>query len=315
MAAHLAPYALSQQIGGQSPPARPLMAILWICALPLAAALALRGGRLLVAARGALPVLSAAITLTFILDPRLLPHDYQITESWLLRALSPAGTELWRAFPLWLNLRGNAQWLPTLLWTAALVALMLALAWEARRDAQLSPASTRRLALAASGAALCLVTLVSAHAASLVVSERHASSVIAPGVHAYVVGSVPESAWLEPGGIWVAPGPTREILLLLEDWKAESVGSSLPIRLRTLRDAVVRIGAAGQWEQREQEAGPAAPHDLELGRAFRWRERDAYRILLGASDGVEPARVDGGADWRPLGVLLQLRQPRERGGE
>lgn len=39
-AAYVGPYALSQQIGGQSPPARPLMAVLWMGALPLGVALA-----------------------------------------------------------------------------------------------------------------------------------------------------------------------------------------------------------------------------------------------------------------------------------
>lgn len=302
--AHLGPYALSQQIGGQSPPGRPLMAILWTLALPLAFALQPVGGRVLAFGRGALPALGVSLTLALALDPTLLPHDYAVTEAWLLRDLSPQGSELWRYFPLWLNLRGTAQWVPTLAWTAAMLTLIVMLARSA--GAAPAPGTARRLGWAGAAAALMIVSLATAHAARLVVTARHTGAEIAPGVEAWVLRSVPERAWAEPGGVWVAPGPGREIVLLIDRSSAARAGATLDLRLRTLRGGLVRIGAAGSWIQEPIEAGPPVARTLHLGSAYEWRGRSAYRVVVGAAEGIEPARQDGGGDWRPLGVFLQV---------
>lgn len=301
--AHLGPYALSQQIGGQSPPARPLMAILWITVLPLALALRPVGGRLLAVCRGALPALGLAMTLALALDPALLPHDYPVTEAWLLRDLSPEGGELWRTFPLWLNLRGGGQWVATLLWTAGLTAMLAAIARSARSAA---PASGRRLAWRGAAVGLVLVALVAGYSARLVVTARHVGAEVAPGIEAWVVRAVPERAWAEPGGVWIAPGPPREVVLVVDRALSAPGGAQLDLRLRTLRSGTVLLGAAGMWNQERIEAGPPVARSIPLGSAYPWRGRSAYRILLGAAEGVEPARLDGGGDWRPLGVFLQV---------
>ena len=77
-AAHLGPYALSQQLGGQSPPARPLMAVAWVLAIPLAAGLGVQARPFPAALRGVLVTLAAAITTFLAWDPTLLPHDYGV---------------------------------------------------------------------------------------------------------------------------------------------------------------------------------------------------------------------------------------------
>jgi hypothetical protein len=280
------------------------MAVLWVAALPLCAALRPGGGALIRVLRGALPALGMAITAMFIFDPGLLPHDYPVTEAWLLRDLSPAGSELWRAFPLWLNLRGHSQWTPTVLWTAALLALLAAI-WHSSRLPTDRP-TTRALEWRGAAVALALVAAVAAYSARLVVTERHVGAEIAPGIEAWVLRSVPETAWVEPGGVWVAPGRAREIVLLVDRDRSEMLGARLHLRLRTLEGGRVRLGTAGRWVRKWIESGPPISQVVELGWAHRWRGRSAYRVLLEADRGIEPARLNGGDDWRPLGVFLQV---------
>ena len=216
-------------------------------------------------------------------------------------------------FPLWLNLRGNAQWIPTTIWTLALLALFAGLWWTARAAV---PGARARTAAGFRGAAVAwvLVAAVAAHSAALVLTDRHVGSQIADGVEAWVLSAVPETAWAEPGGVWVAPGPPREIVLIIDTPTDRLPDRAMTVRLRTLTDAQVVLGSAGSWWRETIVPGAPIRRELRLGWPHEWNGRTAYRVQIGVDRGIEPARLDGGGDWRPLGVFLQLSRDPEQGG-
>ncbi len=301
VAAHLGPYALSQQAGGHSPPARPIMPVAWCLAVPLGVALSTPVRGLAALLMGALPVVSMALLGAFLVDPSRLPHDYGIEASRLLRELSPFGIEIWRAFPLLISRQ------PNLLVSVAWLLATTALGWILCRSAQGAPPSRRetRPALVPWTSATALVVLVGivlAGQAQLVLTDRHVGRAIATGVEAWSLDAVPPRAYIEPGGVWVPPGPPVELVLT----------SSQPLErtrvwLRTLVPSTVTFEIEGQRVRSRVE--PAAPlaHDLAVrGRADgdRW----VYRVRLGASEGGIPALLEGGGDQRVLGVNLRLER-------
>lgn len=300
LAAHLGPYALSQQLGGHSPPARPVMAVAWALVPAVALGWSAAGGWLLRGAQGALAMAGACLTTAFVLDPTLLPHDYGVTRSWLLQRLAPAGSELWRAFPSWLSLKEGPHWLVTLAWLAATVALAAVLARQAAAgEGRDSPPGSRR-----AGAIACLLaaSVVCAWAATLVVTARHRGASMGEGVEAFVVSSVPEQAWAEPGGVWVAPGDLREVVLVTRQSPGEARFAA-----RTLVDSEVRVGLRGAWRQLSMRGGKSEDGPLSMGPGWNWRGQSAVLLAVGSSAGASPAEIEGGEDHRRLGVFLRLQ--------
>ena len=129
-ASFVGPYALSQQLGGQGPPVRPLMPILWTLAPALGVALAfrapprwLRGGGVAACSRS-----RRALTTTYAAQPHLLPHDYPVKMSRLVQHYTPYGSAAWRWFPQWVNV-ATPNWPVTLAWTAVIAAVAVGL-WK-----------------------------------------------------------------------------------------------------------------------------------------------------------------------------------------
>ena len=125
-AAHWGLYSVSQELGGWSTPARPLVAVLWTLAIPMGVALALplpagRRGRVLAAARGGLVAAGAGLTVMLLVQPHLLYHDYRVFLSLPLRRYGAPGLPLWEFFPLWVHFE-QPQWVASLLWLAATIA-------------------------------------------------------------------------------------------------------------------------------------------------------------------------------------------------
>ncbi len=301
-AAYLLPYALSQQAGGHSPPARPAMAVAWMLAIPLGVGLVVLRRRFGAAVRGSLLLLATVLVVLFVRDPSLLPHDYGIGSSWLLRSLSPAGAELWRWFPLWINI-AEPHWAVAAAW----LVVTLSLGWWLFRAGD-NVALTERAApsLAAWGAAACCVVLAAAVGlaqARVVLSDRHVGVQIAPGITAWVQEAVPASAWVEPGGVWIAPRRRVEVTLTSSSVLAAQRGW-----LRTLVAGPVRLEFESQvW------TGTVAPQDpisfrWVPGQGTSWRGVDAYRFRLWVRQGAAPADLEGGADRRVLGVHVRLEE-------
>ena len=100
------PYALSQETGHWSPPARPVTGVLWTLGVALGIALALptgndRRGRILAGLRGLLLAWGAGTTTMLIVQNDLLYHDYGAPSSLSLLRYGAPSLELWRLAPLW----------------------------------------------------------------------------------------------------------------------------------------------------------------------------------------------------------------------
>jgi len=303
VASHLAPYALSQQLGGQSPPARPMLAIAWALAIPLAAGLSVELRPIMASLRAALVTLGAAITVYLVWDPSLLPHDYGVRASWLLRATSPQGWEIWRWFPSWVNVSArpvgvNLVWL---LAAAAVAAILVRGMWPRqlpeRRSAPFQPA------WAAATFTGALLTILALAVAMSPLTDRHQGGEISPGVQAWTIAARPAGAWQESGGVWGRPGPRRNIVLTT----AEPIVHAA-ITARSLVQTDIDL-AVGDWRTaRTLVPTTGLDESIEPGVGRRWRNLRVYRAWAWAERGATPAGLDGGDDWRELGVFISLRR-------
>lgn len=307
LASHAGLYAASQVPGGHGPPARPLMAVLWTLAPALGVGLAAcAGGRTVAALRGALVALAAALTAAYAARPELLPHDFGVPASWLLRDLFPAGTETWRAFPLLINVP-SPPWAVAAAWLVAGAALCTWLFRHGRRAASTGGRwAHRRWGRAA---ALCAVVALSGlglwSRAEVVVSDRHEGMTVEPGYRVLVAQAIPERAWVEPRGVWAAPGGWRQFVLLSER-PLERVDVALSALVATPVVADLQGAAASGM------IGPDAVLRVGLQPApgWPWRGYRAYRLTLWAAEGASPSRLGPSRDHRLLGVYLRLVETR-----
>lgn len=308
--AHSGPYALSQELGGQSLPARPLMPVVWTLAIPLGVALAGPLTRVAAALSGALLASGTAITVFLATNPGLLTHDYSVKMSRLVLAFSPRGTELWRFFPLWVNF-DEPHWGIAFGWLAVACTAALAL-FAAGRRATLAGDNGDLKGLPrpnyygwqAYGAAVTLVVLTLVHLGLRVnvpVSDGHRGERIAPGIVAWVEGTYPELAWVERGGIWIRPGAEREIVLV-----SEQPLRTISVAIRSLVDNKVVVRLGDDRVELAVMAGPPIIESLAPGRPYPHEGGYAYRLLFRASDGAAPAQLEGGADYRVLGAHLAI---------
>lgn len=301
--AYVGPYALSQQIGGQSPPARPLMGVAWILAWPLAVGLAATVRPGVAYLRGAALAAGAVLTAVFVVDPRLLPHDYPVTSSWLLRALSPHGAHWETWFPVWLNVRDGWNAPVALVWALAAVLLVV---WLLRGGGDLPGRRVGPVRASWAGATLGLVVagIVGVAASRLVVTDRHLPSDAVGGVRLWVVGSIPEQAWAERAGAWVTGGRTSEIVVtaagrLEEARLAMRSIVAQPVWLE-LPGGSARVNVAEGWERIPWTA--TAEHD--------WRGGQAWLLAVTPARSESPAEATGGEDHRPLGALIRVEGSR-----
>jgi len=297
--AHSAPYALSQELGGQSLPARPLMPVLWTLAVPLGVALAQPLTRVAAALSGALLALGAATTTFLAANPGLLTHDYNVKMSRLLLAFSPRGADLWRFFPLWVNF-AEPRWSVTFGWLTVTCIAAFVLVTAGRRP---SPWPTD-YGWHARGAALALVALTLLHLGLRVntpVSDGHRSEEIAPGVVAWIEGTYPELAWVEPGGVWVRPGAEREIVLA-----SERPLRTVTLAVRSLVGNNVTVRLGDDRVELNLVAGPHSIESLSPGQSYRLAGGHAYLLRVRARAGAAPAQLEDSADYRVLGAHLSI---------
>ncbi|MFQ5743273.1 MAG: hypothetical protein ACE5HV_06750 [Acidobacteriota bacterium] len=322
--AYIGPYALSQQLGGQGPPVRPMMAIIWLLAVPLGVALALPGRcrRWFDAGRGMLLAVAGCLTLAYVTRPSLLPHDYPVKSSHLLAAYASAGSGWWRLFPQWVNV-DEPHWRVASAWALGIGVVMLLLASSgSRRSATLAqpravgkygldgsrgpaarPRATRVGWCAAGVMVVVLCGGVVVHHLRVVVTGLQRGTMISSAVTAWVEDELPARAWAESTGVWVRPGRPVS-LLLTSDRPLESVD----VRLQALVESEVEVSLQGA--RLGGVAGPGQPLGGRLlpGRGWRFRNGYAYHCLLVSSRGAAPAALGSGADERVLGVFLRLKK-------
>lgn len=297
--AHALPYGLAQEIGGQSIPVRPLLPVVWVAVTAVGVALTRPLRPWAAALAGGLFATSAAITLLLARAPGLLSHDYSVRMSRTLLALSPRGLEAWRAFPRWLN--SDAPWSPvSLLWLVAVVALAVVLVTLGTQRAG-RPGTDARWTFRGAAAGLGLIAMVSLGVGAVPLDDSHLGGDVGEGMEAWVPQYYPETAWVEPAGVWVRPGDERELVL-------GGAGGLETLRLviRVLVPTTVRLQLGA--ERIEHEVLPDTPLRIALrppsGR--RWRGSSWWLLRVQAETGARPASLSGGDDFRLLGAYLRI---------
>lgn len=315
-AAYVGPYALSQQLGGQGPPARPLMAIAWVLAPALGIALSLVAeSRAFAALRGALVALGLCLTVAYATQPELLPHDYPVLASRLLQNYSPYGSGWWKLFPQWVNIEEPNRAV-TAAWTVLLILAGVLLWRHGRRCVGLdrnagavarqqgsADAASRSDVVGWRAAMAVLVIACSAvllHHLLVVRTDRHRPTPLNGGLVAWVAEELPPVAFAEPEGVWATPGAPVDFVLT-----AEADLRALDVALRVLVPARVAVSIQGATF-----AGYAVPGDSLVRRLRPGRGRAdaggrAYHVRLYAGSGASPADLSGGADERYLGVFME----------
>jgi len=310
--AYIGPYALSQQLSGQGPPVRPLLAILWVLSPALGVSLALssQGNRVFAAARGALLSLAACLTMVYASRPELLPHDYPVKASRLLRAYSPHGADWWRLFPQWVNFE-QARWGVALTWAVllALAVMLLMLAGsrlQLEATGQVGRPPVAWFSAAAAMALLCGLVVV--HHRVVVVTGLHRERMMRSGLKAWVVEEAPVRIWAEAGGVWMRPGEAGS-LVLTSDRPVQDVRAELGSLLET------RVELDLQGTHLEGTAHPRTPvvATLRMNRGWRHADTYAYHCRLWADKGLSPALRGGSRDERFLGVFLSLSEVERQG--
>ncbi len=340
-AAYVGPYALSQQLGGQGPPVRPLMAVLWVLSPALGIALELRArSRWYAVSRGALLGLGGSLTVAYAAQPQLLPHDYPVVASRLIQNYSPHGSGWWRWFPQWVNIEEPNVGV-TAVWALFTLVAVVALwrygesaavdATESSEENALSaPASRPGSAAAARGewapgraaataepeakptiaaggwraAAATIVLaggLVMLHHLSVVRTDRHRPTRMANGFVAWLADELPPVAYAEPGGIWATPGVPVDVVVT-----SAAELESMDVSLRVLVPAEVAVSVQGAATGGRATPGSSVVARLRPGRGRRDGDRYAYLVRLSADEGAVPADLLGGADERNLGAFLEV---------
>lgn len=310
--AHALPYAVAHELGGQSPPARPLTPVVWAFAILVGVGLSRPLRRWAAVTAGILLASSAWISLRLLLAPELLSHDYSVRQSRLLLSLSSESLRLWRWFPLWVNYR-EPQWAVTLTWTVLVAALAAALALRGTAVARAPcngsaerPAGHAAAAFHGHVAAVVTFALLTAGSLAIlatvpVLSGHEGGAAVAPGVRAWVPGGYPERAWVEEGNVWVRPGFPREIVL-----RSDRRLRKLQVALRALVSTDVYLAFGDTRRQLALSPGRRVEITIAGLRGRADGDRWAYRAILGATEGAAPAQLQGGADYRILGANLRI---------
>ncbi len=326
-AAHVGPYALSQQLGGQGPPVRPLMAVLWVLAPFLGIALALRpSGAAYRALRAALLALGGMLTVAYAVQPELLPHDYPVVASRLLQNYSPYESGWWRFFPQWVNVE-TPNTLVTAAWAAVVLVVGAALArqgWATETGSIEEPTNEggpggrpsegeksppvdgamrpRHLEWRVAMAVVALIgAMVVLHNMVVLRTDRHRPTLMGSNLTVWLPEQLPPVAFAEVGGIWATPGVAVDAIVT-----SPNELESIDVSIRSLVPTEAEASIHGQVL-----AGRVAPGDnlvarLRPGPAWADGDRFAYGVRLRAADGASPADLFGGDDERHLAVLLEI---------
>jgi len=326
------PYALSQEIGHWSPPARPVTGVLWTLAVPMGVGLCLpagsgRRGRGRSALRGALLGWGIGATVLLLLQTDLLYHDYNVPRSLVLQRYGAPGLPLAEFAPLWLGPDG-ARWGPALLWLA-IVAIIATFLWSAIDDeateaagcgAEDTVAADRRemdtptirapLGPGYKAAAWLFVAIGAFllwHHARVPLSSLHAPWTFGT-ISYWKPESPPTRAWWSESGVWTGGFDSVELLLSSPepiDALTFDLDALVPMQvtMQVGRDRQTVRVRPGERSYARFTPGPATFSDGEY----------FYHLNVVAAGGASRAALGLANDVRSLGIFLEVVQA-ETGG-
>jgi hypothetical protein len=298
--------SLMRYWGGFCPPGRPLLPVLWIPALFLAAGLADERNKIALVIRKALVIVSFFLVYVGLRNPRLL---YQDSMSFLL---GPGHPEL--PSQLLSSLKGLlidwTGWVPTLvttvreqrtwgiafIWIFAVLAITFISLWKGRVK---SPGPVR---LGLKGHLALVLILGMVFVTLSFFNVRLENGFGLNGGEAFAQDE--NSLGPELNGFWVR-GESRAALIIQTDRPA----SEFSVRLQSPVEGKATVQLGSQKKEWTRPSRNMAEQVVVFSspRPFRWKGRHLYTLMIEEKGGFYPYNIDmNSRDKRFLGVFVRL---------
>ncbi len=294
--------------GGHSPPARPLLPVLWILALFMAGAFAFSRDHAALVVRNVLVAIGFFMTAIFIRNPSLLFHE-SLTNPRSSISLGMTSHFLarfsnifidWRTLVPSLSapLRENVNWIPLLIWIPTVLGMAALFLRSKKPKAQESP--PRSLPVHLSAVALLSVLLI----ANAFLNIRLENGFILKGKEYEVFAQDENSYRKELGGFWVK-GKSKAALIIKTTEPAAKI--SLTLSCPTKGKTMVRLARQTKQVERKSRTGLAQSIVFSSPQGFSWKGSYFYRLQIEEDNGFYPSMIDRDSkDNRFLGVFIRI---------
>jgi hypothetical protein len=302
------PYALSQEPGHWSPPARPLTGALWTLALPMGVGATLTagpgwGGKARSALRAVLIAWGIGMTLLLLPQSELLYHDHNISQSLVLLRYGAPGLSLTAFAPLWFYFQ-QPQWIASFFWLAA-AALAGGVLWRWGLEAAGRGVSNGHDVGHRAMTVFAVVVVVAMLLHHLIVPvtglhRRHTN-----GPAKVYVANIPQArAWHSALGTWIGGDDSVELLL-----SSRKPVETITVELEPISSMSLEVQIGRDRRKIDVNAGEQATLQLHPGPGRAWDDRNFYHLRVVAPGGTTPAALGGSRrDLRTLGVLLRVTE-------
>ncbi len=291
---------------GFCPPGRPLLPVIWILGLFLAAALADERNKLAPVVRTVLLVLSLLVVIAVLPNPRLL---YQDSMSFLVgpghpempsRLLSSLNSLLvdWTGGTPMLATTVQAQktWGVAFFWIIAILAVTVIVVWQGKAKNQ------ERIRLGIKGHLALVAILGMAFVTLSFFDVRLKNGFALSGGEAFAQDE--NCLGPELGGFWVR-GKSRAALIIRTERPVSEMSVILqsPVEGKT----TVQLGSRKQESRRASRGMAEQVLHFPSPRPFRWKGTNLYTLQVKEGGGFYPYAIDKDSrDKRFLGVFIRL---------
>jgi hypothetical protein len=294
--------------GGYSPPARPLLPVLWILALFMAGAFASSRDHPSLVVRNVLVAIGFFMAAVFIRNPGLLFHE-SLTNPRSSTSLGMTSHFLARfsnIFIDWRKLvpslsaphRENINWIPLLIWIPMVLGMAALFLRSKKSKAQESP--PRSLPVHLSGVALLSVLLI----ANAFLNIRLENGFILKGKEYEVFAQDENTYKTELGGCWIK-GKSKAALIIKTAEPAAKIG--LALSCPTKGKTTVRLARQTKQVERKSRTGLEQSIVFSSPQGFSWKGSYLYRLEIEENSGFYPSRIDRDSqDNRFLGVFIRI---------
>lgn len=292
--------------GGHCPPPRPIIPVLCIWGLFMAAALAERPSQFRTITTTVLGFLSLLIAWASLPNPRLLyPEQYanrfggEILYAKLFRGLSNTFVPVHTWFPS-LTWEAALDWPPIFFWSVVLALLTVLFIKKAGdRKSEAKPSPPRMIVHA------CVVSVLTILVLLYAFFNIHLDQKTVFAEKDYELYFQDENHFgAEVGGFWTRGSrPATVILKTAQPLTAIQVRLTSPVEGR----ATVHVGPHWQTVTRTEQTGFTREADFALPQGFPLEGARLYTITIKDSTGFIPNRLDShSADSRRLGVFVRI---------